>query len=54
MNPVRDYTVMFYTYMLKNKKSAELYTGSTKDLRKCFKQRNGNDARSREKFLKSK
>ena len=44
---------MFYTYMLKSKKSERFYIGSTKDLRKCFKQHNENDARSREKFLKS-
>ena len=67
---------MFYTYVLKSRKSKRFYTGSTKDLRKRFKQHNEgksawtkkdtswelvyyeaclneNDARSREKFLKS-
>jgi len=34
MNPVRDYLVMFYTYILKSKKDGKFYTGSTKDLRK--------------------
>jgi putative endonuclease len=34
MNPVRDTMVMFYTYVLKSKKSGRLYTGATNDLRK--------------------
>jgi putative endonuclease len=29
---------MFYTYVLKNEKSDRLYTGSTNDLRKRFKE----------------
>jgi putative endonuclease len=40
MNPVRDYLVMFYTYILKSKKDGKFYTGSTKDLRKRLKQHN--------------
>lgn len=40
MNPVRDYMVMFYTYILKSKKNGRLYTGSTNDLRKRLKQHN--------------
>ena len=31
---------MFYTYVLKNVKSGNLYTGSTNDLRKRFKEHN--------------
>ncbi len=31
---------MFYTYILKSKKDGELYIGSTKDLRKRFKEHN--------------
>lgn len=40
MDPVRDQSVMFYTYVLKSKKDGKLYTGSTKDLRKRLKQHN--------------
>jgi len=40
MNPVRDKSVMYYTYVLKSKKSERLYTGSTNDLRKRFNQHN--------------
>jgi len=40
MNPVRDYIVMFYTYILKSQKSGRWYTGSTNDLRKRLKQHN--------------
>ncbi|HEY4505507.1 MAG TPA: GIY-YIG nuclease family protein [Candidatus Paceibacterota bacterium] len=40
MNPVRDYIVMYYTYILKSKKNGRLYTGSTNDLRKRLKQHN--------------
>ena len=31
---------MFYTYVLKSDKSGRLYTGSTNDLRKRFKEHN--------------
>ena len=31
---------MFYTYVLKSKKSGRLYTGYTNDLRKRFKEHN--------------
>lgn len=31
---------MFYTYILKSEKGARLYTGSTNDLRKRFKEHN--------------
>lgn len=40
MDPVRDQSVMFYTYILKSKKDGKLYTGSTKDLRKRLIQHN--------------
>lgn len=33
---------MFYTYVIKSKKSGRLYTGFTNDLRKRFKQHNEN------------
>lgn len=75
MNPVRD-NKMFYTYIIQSKKDKKWYTGSTKDLRKRFKEHNlnkvystkgrgpfeliyyeaslnGQDARAREKYLKS-
>ena len=32
---------MFYVYVLKSKKDLQLYTGSTNDLRKRFKEHNG-------------
>ena len=38
--PVRDELVMYYTYILKSKKSGLLYTGVTNDLRKRFLQHN--------------
>ena len=67
---------MYYTYVLQSKNNKILYTGSTADLRKRFKEHNSNlvgftknrgpwdlvyyeaclneqDARSREKYLKS-
>jgi len=67
---------MFYIYLLKSKKNDKLYTGSTNNLRKRFKEHNDGksnftkkyipyeliyyeaclneeDARSREKYLKS-
>ena len=31
---------MFYTYVLKSKQNGQLYTGSTNDLRKRFKEHN--------------
>ncbi len=37
MNPVRD-KESWYTYVLKSLKDGETYTGSTNNLRKCFKQ----------------
>ena len=40
MNPVRDYKVMFYIYILKSQKNDRWYTGSTNDLRKRLKQHN--------------
>ena len=40
MNPVRDQDLMFYTYVIKNKKGNRFYTGSTNDLRKRFNQHN--------------
>lgn len=40
MNPVRDQSVMFYTYVIKSKKSGYMYTGTTGDLRKRFNQHN--------------
>ena len=44
MNPVRDHGVMFYVYIIKSKKSAIWYTGSTNDLRKRFKEHNNNQS----------
>lgn len=41
MNPERNY-LMYYTYVLKSKKSGRLYTGYTADLRKRFKEHNDN------------
>ncbi len=40
MGPVRDISVMYYTYVLKSKKDGKLYTGSTNDLRKRLLQHN--------------
>ena len=40
MNPVRNIKTMYYTYVLKSKKSGNLYTGYTGDLRKRFKEHN--------------
>ena len=40
MNPVRVLKVMYYTYILKNKKSGRFYTGSINDLRKRLKLHN--------------
>ena len=33
MNPVRDHTGMYYTYVLKSEKNGRWYTGSTNNLR---------------------
>jgi len=40
MNPVRDQPLMYYTYLLESQKDKKWYTGSTKDLRKRFKEHN--------------
>lgn len=40
MNPVRDYNVMYYIYVLQSEKTERWYTGSTNDLRKRLKQHN--------------
>jgi len=40
VSPVRDQSLMYYTYVIKSQKSGYLYTGSTKDLRKRFNQHN--------------
>ncbi|MGC9610661.1 MAG: GIY-YIG nuclease family protein [Minisyncoccia bacterium] len=40
MNPVRDKKLMFYTYVIRSRKSNRWYTGSTNDLRKRFNQHN--------------
>ena len=40
MDPVRDHSLMFYTYILKSEKDGKIYTGSTKDLRKRLIQHN--------------
>ncbi len=48
MNPVRDLILMFYTYVIKSRKTGRLYTGSTYE---AFL--NEEDVRSREKYLKS-
>jgi len=40
MNPVRDQSVMQYVYVLKSGKNGRMYTGSTNDLRKRFKEHN--------------
>lgn len=76
MNPVRDESLMYYTYVIQSQKSKYWYTGSTNDLRKRLNQHNKGkstwtkddvpwdliyyeaclneeDARSREKYLKS-
>ena len=49
-DPVRDYTVMYYTYILKSKKNSVLYTGSTNDLRKRLKQHNDGKSTYTNKF----
>ena len=41
MNPVRE-NLMHYTYLLQSKKDKRFYTGCTNDLRKRFKEHNGN------------
>ena len=40
MNPVRDKIVMYYVYILRSKKNKRMYTGSTNNLRKRFKEHN--------------
>ena len=40
MNPVRDQSVMHYVYVLKSTRSGRMYTGSTNNLRKRFKEHN--------------
>ena len=40
MSPVRDKMVMYYVYILKSKKNKRIYTGSTSNLRKRFKEHN--------------
>lgn len=44
MNPVRDRGVMYYVYMLRSKKNAMWYTGSTNDLRKRLNQHNNGES----------
>jgi len=39
MNPVRDQSTMFYTYVIQNMNN-RWYTGSTSDLRKRFNEHN--------------
>jgi putative endonuclease len=41
-SPVRDYAIMYYTYVLQSRKSNRLYTGYTSDLRKRFRQHSEN------------
>ena len=43
MNPVRDPSVMYYTYVIENDKGT-WYTGSTGDLRKRFREHNEGQA----------
>lgn len=38
MNPVRDQSFMYYTYVIDSQKSKYWYTGSTDNLRKRFNQ----------------
>ena len=40
MSPVRDKMVMYYVYILNSKKNKRIYTGSTSNLRKRFKEHN--------------
>ncbi len=40
MNPVRDQRLMYYTYIIKSIKNGKIYTGSTNNLRKRFKEHN--------------
>ena len=51
MNPVRDHPVMFYTYVLKSKKSDKWYTGSTNDLRKRLKLHNDGKSNFTKKYI---
>ena len=50
MNPVRDNTVMFYTYVLKSKNYDKWYTGSTNDLRKRLKLHNDGKSNYTKKY----
>ena len=43
MRPVRDQS-SWYTYVLRSLKNGEWYTGSTRDLRKRFKQHNDGES----------
>ncbi|MEK7505940.1 MAG: GIY-YIG nuclease family protein [Patescibacteria group bacterium] len=45
MNPVRDHK-SWYTYVLRSLKDLDMYTGSTNDLRKRFKEHNSGMNRS--------
>jgi len=50
MSPVRDKSLaMYYTYVLRSRKSGRWYTGSTKDLRERFNQHNHNKSSSTKK-----
>ena len=42
---------MYYLYVLKSKKNGSFYIGSTKDLRKRFKQHNSGKSLFSKKFL---
>ena len=50
MIPVRDYKVMYYTYVLKSKTSGRWYTGSTNDLRKRLKLHNDGKSNYTKKY----
>lgn len=40
VSPVRDQSVLFYTYIIRSIKSGYMYTGTTGDLQKRFNQHN--------------
>ena len=50
MNPVRDHSVMFYTYVLQSKIDGRWYTGSTNDLRKRLKLHNDGKSNYTKKY----
>ena len=50
MNPVRDYIVMYYTYLLQSKRNGIWYTGSTNNLRKRLKLHNDGKSTYTNKF----